>query len=72
MVAGEIKVLCDALVKRAEKLAAENAELRAAYTKVDRQLCDALDGIAELKMKVKGLEQINEELRGLPIPRRSA
>ncbi len=36
---------------------------------LQKQLGDALDGIHELKMKVKALEQLNEELRGLPVPR---
>ncbi len=40
----------------ADRLATENVKLV-------RQLDDALDGIAELKQKVRELEQLNEELR---------
>lgn len=70
--AGELKALCAQLVERAEKLETENASLRAAYKKIDRQLCDALDGIAELKLKLREQVQLNEELRDLPVPTRKA
>jgi hypothetical protein len=64
-----LQELCAEVCKRADLLekSREVALDREAATR--RQLDDALDGIHELKMKVKALEQLNEELRSLPVAR---
>jgi hypothetical protein len=64
----EFQVALDKAHAVGARLSAENARLAADYTKLSRQLDDALDGIADLKLKVKELEQLNTELREMKTP----
>jgi uncharacterized coiled-coil DUF342 family protein len=59
------------LVKLADEMQKQSDDLHIQNLKLSRQLDDALDGIAELKDKIRQLEQLNEELRSLPVPRRT-
>jgi len=67
----ELKMHLGVLVKLADEMQKQSDDLHIQNLKLSRQLDDALDGIAELKDKIRQLEQLNEELRSLPVPRRT-
>lgn len=71
MLRAELKMHLGVLVKLADEMQKQSDDLHIQNLKLSRQLDDALDGIAELKDKIRQLEQLNEELRSLPVPRRT-
>lgn len=58
------------LAKTVEALITENVELARRNKVLDEQLCDAMDGVYELKRRIEELETLNAEMRELKgIPR---
>ena len=68
--AKRVEALGAELAKVVGALITENAELARRIKVLDEQLCDAMDGVYELKRRIEELETLNAEMRELKgIPR---